>query len=224
MKTLCTLSLLLSLEAYGQVLDVSSLKTLFTQRRATLENVQAGMARRVLTKSYSIVEGQKCNYTVTSEETLLKIDGPKAYVFARESFAPEASPACRAGQLAAYEDKIVYLVEKPSLAGVLADLDASAADVTAIRRDGDLVKLNLTISDVLEDGETLTDNLTVTYDLSKTAFSNLVLTEATDYSISSSDLPAVDLKTIDLRKVFFCPNNDGDTSDCTEGDYSDILY
>jgi hypothetical protein len=34
----------------------------------------------------------------------------------------------------------------------------------------------------------------------------------------------IDISKVNLTNVLFCDDNDGDTSDCLQGDYSDILY
>ena len=212
MKTFILGSLLFSIPTFAQSIDINALKSLMTARQATLEKVNAGMTK----KSITTAKDGECGYMLTSIQSILKIDGEKVIVLAKEKFSPQNSPACRAaGYTASSEESIVYFAAKPSLASELADLDASAAEIKGILRAGETVTLTLLVA---------ADNISMKYDLSKPSFKNLVLAQSSTYKTVTEDMADIDLKKVDLTKVLFCTDNDGDTSECTEGDYSDILF
>jgi hypothetical protein len=75
-----------------------------------------------------------------------------------------------------------------------------------------------------DSGANVSDTITITHDLSRPSFKKMVLSQGTNFKTVTEDLADIDLKTVNLTKVLFCDDNDGDNSDCPEGDYSDILY
>ncbi|MBA2403743.1 MAG: hypothetical protein H0V66_03145 [Bdellovibrionales bacterium] len=212
MKSLIIGSLLFSTAGFAQTIDLNGLKSLMTARKATLEKVNAGMTKKSITTAK---EGD-CGYMLTSIQSVLKIEGAKIIVLAKEKFSPQNSPACRAaGYTASTEESMLYFSPKPSIALDFEALDATAIDLRGIVRAGEIVTVNLANA---------TDSVSMKYDLAKPSFKNLLLTQGLTYKTVTEDMADIDLKTVNLTKVLFCDDNDGDTSECTEGDYSDILY
>jgi hypothetical protein len=223
MKILVTTALLLSSSVtLAQSLTVPALKTLLTQNRATLERVNVGMSKRIVTTGSVLVEGSTCQYTLTAEQSIVTIEGAKMIVFSRESFAPAASGACQAAGFQAFSENILFYDDKPTLEADLAELDQ--AQVQSIVRNGNLVTLSVRGSTTNPDGSTGTENISIVYDLTKPSFKNLVSTTARDYRIAVTDLADQNVASFNLRNVLFCANNDGDYSDCVQGDFSDILF
>lgn len=213
--------ILMTSSSFAQSLDISSLKNLFTARKATLERVNAGMTKKIVTTAK---EGE-CGFMNTSTQSILKIEGDKVIILSKEKFQPQNTEACRtAGYTTSSESSILYYEEKPSLVNDLADLDESASTIRAINKAGEIVTLNLAVQSTDENGVSSTENVTVKYDLTKPSFKNLISSQSINYRTIIEDIADIDLTKVDLKKVSFCANNDGDTSECTEGDYSDILF
>lgn len=209
----------------AQDIDLPTLKTLMTQRQSQLELVAPGMSKRVLTASSYITQaGETCEYTETSTQTILRLFGDRMVVVARNSFTPVPSVACTNDNFQAFEETVLFYATLPKLVEDLAALDQNATGLQSAVREGDLVTLKLKLVSVSEDGSTLSDDVTVRYDLSKPSFKNIVLNQGTGYSITTEDVANVDPNSYDLSNVLFCENNDGDNSDCTMGNYSDILF
>ncbi len=208
--------LLSSTSIYAQSLSLESLKNLFTQNQVLLETVNPGMTKKVTTMGTLNSEKGNCNYRLQSMQTILKIQNDKMIVFAKEKFSPQKSSECiAAGYTTSTDSSLLYFQDKPSLKKDLSDLDLSASDIKTITQTGTIVSLSLQSSD---------DLMTFQYDLTKPSFKNLILSQGHSFKTSSEDLIDIDIKTIDLKKVLFCDNNDGDNSECSEGDYSDILF
>ena len=224
MKTLATLALFISSTAFAQNMTAVGLKNLMTQRQAVLESVNAGMTKKLVHTSKLAVEGGECAYRLTSTQTILKIEADKMLIFSREKFQPAATAICANAQMTPNEDLVLYYDAKPSLATDLADLDASIPSITSIVKAGEIITLNMTV-DVpaeTEGGVATKENLVVKYDLTKSSFRNTILTQGSDFSTTGEDLADIDPRSVDLKKVLFCENSDGDNSECVEGDYSGL--
>jgi len=217
MKNIIIASFLLSSTAFAQNLDVNGLKSLMTTRKVTLEAVNAGMSKKMTTTGTVKDEnGQPCAYKLVSTQSILKIDGAKMLVLARERFSPANTPACRAaGYTASTDDSMLYYETTPTLATELADLDSSASSIRSISRAGELVTITVSADQ---------DLLTLTYDMTKSAFKNMIETRSSVHKVVTENMADIDPKSADLKEVFFCDNNDGDNSECTLGDWSDILW
>jgi hypothetical protein len=59
-------------------------------------------------------------------------------------------------------------------------------------------------------------------DLTKSFFKNTLYLEANGQKTVGEDHADINVNSIDLSKVLFCESRDSDN--CSEGDYSDILY
>lgn len=220
MKFLILSSLLISSTAFAQSLDVKAFKTLLTQKKATLEKVNVGMSKKVVTTSKAETEsGDVCEYTQTAIQTILRIEGTKMIVHSQEALTLIPSSACTALEFQNYEEIVVFYQDKPSVEADIAALDESAADIRSIVKSGEQVTMKMEVSD-----DTFSDSLTFKYDLTKPSFKNLLSTEGKAFKTLIQDQADVDVNKIDLRKVTFCANDDADSSDCVEGDFSDILF
>lgn len=225
MKFLILSSLLFSSTAFAQSLDVKAFKTLLTQKKATLEKVNVGMSKKVVTTSKAETEsGAVCEYTQTAIQTILRIEGAKMIVHSNEALTLVPSAACTELEFQNYEETVVFYQDKPSAEADIAVLDEAAADIRSIVKSGELVTMKMEVSETDEEGNTLSDSLTFKYDLAKPSFKNLLLTEGKAFKTLILDQADVDVNKIDLRKVTFCANDDADSSDCVEGDFSDILF
>lgn len=215
MKTLILGTLLLSsTSGFAQNLDVGGLKKLLTTKKVILERVNAGMTKKMVTTSS---EGS-CNYLQTSTQSVLKILDQKVIILSKEKFQPQNSEACRlAGYTTSSENSILYYEAKPSLDNDLSDLDVAAPSIKSITKAGEIITMNLVES-------TTSENVTIKYDLTKPSFKNIISSQSLTYKTTIEDVADIDLLSVDLRNVEFCDNNDGVRSECTLGDYSDILY
>ena len=208
--------------SFAQSLDVNGLKNLFTAKKETLEKVNVGMTKKITTTSK---EGS-CGIMLTSTQSILKIDGAKVIILSKEKFQPQNTEACRtAGYTATSESSILYYEAKPTLKNDLEDLDASAASIKSIVRSGEVVTMNLDVTKKEADNSAAAvEKVTIKYDLTKPSFKNMISSQSLNYKTEIQDLADIDVKKVDLTSVSFCDNNDGDTSECTEGNYSDILF
>lgn len=220
MKALILTSLMFSSLSFAQNLDVKSLKTLLTQRKATLEKINQGMSKKLLTLTKIPTEIGFCELNETAIQTVLKIEGDKIIVHSKESYVPAATPACAGFESS--EVSVLFYEDKPSLAADLADLDASAADIRTISKAGEVVSMNLSTVVTEEDGRSRTESVSVKYDLTKPSFKNLIFTQDSGSTTNGQDMADIDVYTINLTKVLFCDSNDSDS--CVEGDFSDILF
>lgn len=222
MKTLLLGSLLLgTTTSFAQSMNISELKSLFTARKATLERVNAGMTKKIITTSN---EGA-CGLMTTATQIVLKIDGEKMFILSKEKLQPQNTQACRtAGYTASAENNIVYIEDKPSLENDLSDLDATASSIKAINKAGEIITLNVDVNVEDESGTATSEKVTIKYDLTKPSFKNMISSQSINYKTLIEDVADSDLTKVDLTKVSFCDNNDGDESECVEGDFSDILF
>lgn len=216
MKSLLFTSLLLSSTAFSQSLDVAAYKSVLMQKKVTLEKIYAGMSKKLITSSKVETESGDCSFTQSAVQSVLKVEGSKIIVHSKENFIPAASSACKEAGYEAYEENILFYEDAPSLAADIKDLEASAKDITSIEKQNDTVTMVVKI----ENNETLT----LKYDLTKSSFKNLISTSGKDFSIISEEQSDVNINQIDLSKILFCENNEGEISNCVEGDFSDILF
>jgi hypothetical protein len=220
MKVLLTFSLLVTTSAFAQSLDVKGYKALLTQRQPLLERVNQGMSKKLVTLSKIPTELGPCELTETSIQTVLKVEGSKIIVHSKENYTPAATPACAGFE--SQDVSVIFYEAKPSLVDDLADLDASASTIKAISKTGEIVTMNLQAPVDQEDGTQRIENVTVKYDLSKPTFKNLIYTQDSSQTVTGTDMADIDVYSIDLRKVLFCASADSDN--CSEGDFSDILF
>ncbi len=143
-------------------------------------------------------------------------------VYSQESFRPEANPACTAAGMEAFQENVVFFEAKPTLAQDLKDLNDS--DVKTIVRAGEVVTMTVNGVVTNADGTTGSEIVTVKYDLTKSSFKNLILSQSASLKVETAEAANVDVNTVNLTDVVFCENNDADNSDCTRGDFSDILF
>src|SRR5690606_29039361 len=106
-----------------------ALKQFMTTKQSAIESIKAGMSKKLSTRGKITLENGICNYTATSEQTVLKIEGEKIIILEENSFNPEQSEVCKAAGYEADEVSSLFYENKPSLAVDLADLDASAASI-----------------------------------------------------------------------------------------------
>lgn len=220
MKLLIASSLLIASTSFAQSIDVAALKNLMTAKQATLEKVNAGMAKRIVTLSRVATELGPCEMTMTAVQTILKVEGTKIIVHSKENYVPASTPAC-----AGFESSdvaVLFYEDKPTLANDLSDLNESASQIKAISRAGDLVTMNLTVAVTNDDQTTRTENVTVKYDLSKPSFKNTILVQDSASKVTTEDISDIDVNSVDLTKVLFCESADSDN--CQEGNFSDILF
>ncbi len=220
MKALILSSLMFSSMSFAQNLDVKALKTLLTQRQATLEKVNQGMSKKLITLTKIPTEIGFCELRETAVQTVLKIEGDKIIVHSKENYVPAATPACAGFESS--EVSVLFYEDKPSLAADLSDLDASAADIRSIAKAGEIVSMNLSSVVTEEDGTSRTESVSVKYDLTKPSFKNLIFTQDSTSTTTGEDMADIDVYSINLKKVLFCDSNDSDS--CVEGDFSDILF
>ncbi|WP_408097567.1 hypothetical protein ACJVC5_01270 [Peredibacter sp. HCB2-198] len=220
MKFLILSSLLVSTSAFAQSIDVKAFKTLLTQKQAILEKATPGMSKKVVTTA----KVEDCQYSQTAIQTILRIEGEKMIVHSKESLTLVPSSACINAGYENYEETVVFYVARPTLSADLEALDASAASIKSLVKAGEQVTMQMDVKETDEDGNTSIEALTFKYDLTRPSFSNLILTEGEGFKTVVTDEKDVDLNTVDLRNVTFCANDDEDSSDCVQGDFSDILF
>jgi len=211
MKFLFISSLLLSGTAFAQNLDINGFKNVLTQRQATLEKVNQGMSKRLVSLTKIPTELGFCELTETYIQTILKVESSKIIVHSKESYLPAQTPSCAGFE--SQEVAVLFYEDRPSLAADLADLDASASSISSIIQAGEVVTLNLVVEN---------RPVVVKYDLTKPTFKNVIFSQAGNQTTNGSDMLDVDVNTIDLKKVLFCDSAESDN--CVEGDFSDILF
>ena len=208
---------------FAQSMTVPALAALMTEKKAMLEKVNPGMTKKLTTSaSLQTTDGWTCNYTQTTIQTVLKIEGSKMIILSQEEFTPEVSNACSKLNLEGFKEKILFYETKPSLQEDLTELQASEA--SSIMRSGDLITMMVNGKTSNPDGSTVSEVVTVKYDLSKPSFKNLVSTETKNYKAIMTDMADTNLGTVDLKQVVFCASADSQDSECVEGDFSDILF
>lgn len=225
MKALILLSLFASFASYAQTLTVEGLKNLMNERKAVLESINPGMSKKVVsTGSFQTETGEECSYTLTSTQTVLKVTADKIIVYSGESFAPAATSACTDAGAIAYDERVLFYDQVPGLSNELAAIDNTSGDVASINQAGDLVTVQLNLKAPQEDGTVISDDVTVQYNLSQSAFKNLVLNQGSGYSFVTSSIADIDVNSIDLTDVLFCDGEESDRKECAPGNYSDILF
>jgi hypothetical protein len=224
MKALLTgLLALATSSVFAQNLTKAQVASLLQSKKAILEAVNPGMSKTVVTNSsLSINDGPECDFRQTAVQTVLKIEGDRMIILSQEKFQPAATAACTAAEVEAFEESVLFYEAKPSVEQDIQDLNAS--DMKSASRIGD--SLTMTVSGALtnDDGTTVNELLTVKYDLTKSSFKNLILSQTPSFKIETTDMPDIDVNTLDLHDVAFCENNDEDKEDCVRGDFSDILF
>ena len=224
MKFLILSSLLVSTTTFAQSIDVKAFKALLTMKQAVLEKATPGMSKKVVTTAKVETDAGACEYSQTAVQTILRLEGTKMIVHSKESLTLVPSSGCIDAGYENYNETVVFYVERPTLAADLAILDASAANIKSLMKSGEQVTLLMDVELADEEGNTAKESMTFKYDLTKPSFRNLVLTEGEGFKTVVTDQADVDLNTVDLRNVTFCANDDEDSSDCVQGDFSDILF
>src|SRR5687768_6779167 len=214
MKALMIASVLVTSSAFAQNIDLAALKGLMTARQAGLESVAAGMSKRLTTLSAIELEnGQKCGFKQVADQTVLKVQADKVLVYSRQRFMPANSPSCLSNGYRPFEEKVLFYEDRPSVETEIADMEK--AGVSSVQRTGE----RITVITRAEEGDTIFE-----YDLLRPLFKNMLSTTVPGLSITGSELADISPARIDLTKVQFCEMEDGEVSDCVEGDYSDILF
>ncbi|MES2527641.1 MAG: hypothetical protein V4598_11165 [Bdellovibrionota bacterium] len=209
--------------AFAQNLTKAQLATVLTSKKAVLENVKPGMSKSMTTTSFVALEdGTRCDYTQSSVQTILKLEGDKMIVYSQERFQPVLTAACAQSGMEAFQENVVFFEAKPTLAQDLKDLTDS--DVKTIVRAGEIVTMTVNGVVTNADGTTASELVTVKYDLTKSSFKNLILSQSASLKVETAESADIDVNTVNLTDVVFCENNDADNSDCTRGDFSDILF
>lgn len=211
MKAFIVSSILFSTTVFAQSIDLKEVKTLLTQRKALIEKVYPGMAKSMVSVVKYPTEVGPCAVTETTVQTVLRVEGEKIIVHSKEKYVPAQTEACEGFE--SQEVAVIFYEAKPSLALDLADLDEVAKDIKSLSRSEDIVTMLLSV-----EGE----SVTVKYDLSKPSFKNLIYTQDSAQTLTGSDHADVDVNSFDLRKVLFCES--AESQNCSEGDFSDILF
>lgn len=209
--------------AFAQNLTKAQFSTLLQSKKASLEAVHAGMSKSAVTTAAVILEdGTKCDCRQTAQQSILRIDGEKMIILSKETFQPAVKAACQAAGLESFSEDVLFYEAKPTLAQDLQDLNES--DVKTISKAGEIVTMTVSGTMTNEDGTTASELLTVKYDLSKSSFKNMLLSQSPSFKIETTDAADIDVNAVNLTDVVFCENNDGDKEDCVRGDFSDILF
>jgi hypothetical protein len=212
MKALIITSLLLATTTtFAQSIDLKGVKTLMTQRQALLEKVYQGMAKQIVTSTKYPTEVGPCVVSETSIQTVLKVEGDKIIVHSKEKYVPAATAACAGFQ--PQEISVIFYEDKPSLALDFADLDEAASTITGLVKNGEIVTMLIKAEN---------ETVTVKYDFSKPSFKNLIYTQDSNQTVTGTDIADVNVNSIDLTHVLFCESSQ--SQNCSEGDYSDILF
>jgi hypothetical protein len=212
MKALIISSVLLSTTAFAQSIDLNTFKSMLTQRKAVLETVYPGMTKKTVTVAKYPTETGFCDVTETAVQTILKIENSKIIIHSKESYSPARTSFCAGFEF--QEGSVLFYEDKPSLAQDLADLDASASQITSINVAGNIVTMSLAASSA--------EAVTVKYDLTKPTFKNLIYTKDSTQTVEGSDMADVSVESISLKNILFCES--AESNDCSQGDWSDILF
>lgn len=209
--------------SFAQTMNVASLSALMTEKKAILEKINVGMSKKQITNaSFKTASGLSCPYTQTAIQTVLKLEGTKAIVLSQEQFSPVTSAGCLEAKMEAFSTKVLFYENKPSLQQDLADLQAS--NTTSITRSGDLITMIVNGVTTNSDGTTASEAVTVKYDLSKSSFKNLISTDSKEIKMVTQDMADVDVNSMNLKNVVFCPTSSSEEAECVAGDFSDILF
>lgn len=224
MQALLITALLLTSPVFAQSVNLATFKSLLTERGAKLEQIKAGMSKEMITTGTIATNAGACNYRETARQSILKIEGDKLIVLSRERFQPAATEACAKAGYKSVSENILFYQMKPTLLNFLADLDLSAAAIKNLARQGELVVMSMNIEGVDAQGQPQNEELVIKYDLSKSAFRNVIQQQGRDFTTTTQDTADIDPKSADLTNVLFCADNSGDTTECVQGNFSDILY
>jgi hypothetical protein len=211
MKSLFFASLFLTSACFADSFDKDAFKTLLTQNQSSLEKINVGMSKRLVTHYKKSTEVGDCLYSKVVDETVMSIEAERErmIVYSLAKTVPVVSEACTKAEIKNFEERMLSYESKPSLKNDLADLDKS--EVTTISRDADLVKMEVSGADHKVEQ--------VTYDLRKPSYRNLISMTQENESMTSTDLADLDVNTVDLKNILFC-----DEDECSQGDFSDILF
>ncbi|GEM_PF-6532438 len=224
MKTFIISALFLSTSVFSQVIDVLTYKSLMTAKLASLEVVTVGMSKKTTTMAKAYLETGECEYTTISTQSILKILSDRMIIHVKESFVPASTPICQEAGYEVYEESFLYYENKPAVADDLLELESVTDSIESIVQNGEIININFNYQSSDDDGNTYEDKVTMTYDLSKSLFRNLIHIQGEGYTTTSLDAVDLNPNSLDLKDILFCENNDGDNSECAKGDYSDILF
>jgi len=211
MKFLILSSLLISASVFAQSLTLDDFKTLAQTHKASWTANHVGQTKVVSTTGVA----DNCTYTKTSTQSVLKFENGKLIILADDKFAPAASNECQTAGFTSYEEKILFYQDLPNPDADLAYLFDASTKVQSIEQTQNIVSMNLTMNEV---------PFMVKYDVSLSGLENLILIDGDGVKTAVASMADVDVTKFDLSNVLFCENNDGDNSECTQGNYSDILF
>jgi hypothetical protein len=217
MKVLIVIALFVSSTAFAQSIDFDAFTSLLTQKKSSLEKISAGMSKKIVTSSKVPTELGFCEISETAVQTVLKIENNKIIVHSKEKYVPGSTPSCAGFET--QEVSVIFFEDKPTLAKDIEELEEISSDITSINRAGNIITLEL---DTVPQGATSPEKVTVKYDISKPSFKSMVSTQGLKQTIKVEEMADVNVNTISLKKVLFCDSVN--SSQCAEGDYSDILF
>lgn len=216
MKTLICASLLMTSTAFAQSLDLAGLKSLMLSKKDALEVVTPGISKRLTTLSYiDLEDGKRCNYKQVADQSILKVQDDRVLVYSLQKFMPANTPDCLQNGYRPFAEKILFYDVKPTVALEIEGFELAETEITSINRSGNQVSI------IMNEDE---ESTTFTFDMNRPLFKNLISTKSSYLTITGEDLPDVNPSSIDLTKVLFCDMEEGEASDCVEGDYSDFLF
>ena len=211
MRILLVLSLLVPSVTFAQILNLEEMKNHLLRNKASLEEVHQGMSGKFITKSSFQTENGSCEMTETVVQTVLKIEGEQIIVYSKEKYEPAATSACKGFET--QEAAVLFYEGKPSVEKEIKGLVENASTLTSILKSGNI----FTLTFLEQEGR-----ITLKMDLSKSLFKNTLYLEAHGQKTTGEDHADISVNNIDLSNVLFCESRDSDN--CSEGDYSDILY
>lgn len=205
----------------AQSLNLDGFLRVLTQKKATLEVLRPGMAKKLTTvSSFESEDGELCNYVQTSTQSVLKIEGDKMIVLSDETFNPGPEAGCLGSE--AFSEKVLFFEDVPTIAQLSADLRET--QVLSINLNGNVASLNVNTTSFDEDGNPATENLKLLYNLGLPLFKLVSRIDGEFFMTTMTDLPDTNLMAVDLTDVLFCPSADSQDEECAEGDFSDILF
>ena len=211
MRILLVLSLLVPSITFAQTMNFGELKNHLLRNKSSLEEVSQGMSAKFITTSSFQTENGNCQMTETVVQTVLKIEGDQMVVYSKEKYEPAATPACKGFE--SDEARVLFYEEKPSVEKEIKALEENASTLTSILKSGDI----FTLTFLTQEGR-----ITLKMDISKSYFKNTLLLDGNGEKTIGEDHSDINVSSIDLSNVLFCESRDSDN--CSEGDYSDILY
>lgn len=205
----------------AQSLNLDGFVSLLSAKKASLEVLYPGMAKKLTTvSSFESEDGAVCNYVQTSAQTVLKIEGDKMIILSDESFKPGPEAGCEGSE--EFSEKVLFFEDVPTLVGLEADLRET--QVQSIIVNGNVTNLNVVATGMDEDGNPASESLKLLYNIGMPLFKMVSRIEGELFTTTMSDLPDANLFSLDLTDVLFCPSADAQDEDCAEGDFSDILF